>query len=63
MMYARIGICTFSDENPTRRERCRRAWATLLAALPLGLGLLKMAIDIDHLGWHDRRTRTYLREY
>jgi hypothetical protein len=63
MMYARIGICTFSDENPTRQERCRRAWATLLAALPLGLGLLKMAIDIDHLGWHDRRTRTYLREY
>jgi hypothetical protein len=41
----------------------RRIWLTLLAACPLGLGLLWMAMDYDHLGWHDRMSKMYPREY
>jgi len=63
MLYARIGLCTFADASPTRSERKQRVRATLLAMLPLGMGVLRMAVDIDHLGWHDNRSRTYLREY
>ena len=63
MRYARIGLCTFSDENPTRSAMRRRLLATLLAALPLGLGLLWAFLDEDSLGWHDRIARMYQRSY
>ena len=63
MRMARIGVCTFSDENPTRSELRRRIGATLLAACPMGLGLLWAWFDVDRLGWHDRMTRTYQRSY
>jgi len=63
MRYARIAICTFDDNNPTRRMMRRRVAASVLAALPLGLGLLWALFDEDSLGWHDRMSRTYQRSY
>jgi uncharacterized RDD family membrane protein YckC len=63
MRYARIGLCTFNDENPTRKQLRRRVPATLLATCPLGLGFIWSWIDSDRLGWHDRISRTYQRSY
>ena len=63
MRYARIALCTFDDENPTRKAMRVRVGALLLSAMPLGLGFLWMFFDEDHLSWHDRITRTYQRSY
>ncbi|HEY5381829.1 MAG TPA: RDD family protein [Acidobacteriaceae bacterium] len=63
MRYARIGLCTFSDENPSRKAMRRRILATLLAACPVGLGLLWVWMDAERLGWHDRISRMYQRAY
>ena len=63
MRYARIALCTFDDENPTRTAMRGRIAALMLSALPLGLGFLWAFFDEDHLGWHDRITRTYQRSY
>jgi uncharacterized RDD family membrane protein YckC len=63
MRCARIALCTFDDENPSRRAMRRRILAVLLSACPLGLGLLWAAFDEDRLAWHDRLTRTYQRTY
>jgi uncharacterized RDD family membrane protein YckC len=63
MRYARIGLCTFGDDNPTRRAMRMRVAAKLLAASPLGIGLLWAWMDEDKLGWHDRMSRMYQRSY
>ena len=63
MRYARIGLCTFGDRNPTRKAMRRRVLATLLAACPLGLGLAWACLDEERLGWHDRMSRMYHRAY
>ena len=63
MRYARIGFCTFSDSNPTRGSIRRRLFATVLAGLPVGLGLVWACLDEDGLGWHDRISRMYPRAY
>jgi uncharacterized RDD family membrane protein YckC len=63
MRYARIALCTFDDENPTRKAMRFRVGALMLSAMPLGLGFLWAFFDEDHLGWHDRITRTYQRSY
>ncbi len=63
MRYARIGLCTFADSNPTRSAMRGRVLATLLAASPLGLGLAWAWMDEDQLGWHDRISRMYQRAY
>jgi len=63
MRYAKIALCTFDDENPTRKAMQSRVGALLLSAMPLGLGFLWSFFDEDHLGWHDRMTRTYQRSY
>ncbi len=63
MRYARIGLCTFGDRNPTRKAMRRRVLATLLAACPLGLGLAWACLDEERLGWHDRMSRMYQRAY
>jgi uncharacterized RDD family membrane protein YckC len=63
MRYARIALCTFGDSNPTRKAMRRRVWAMLMAASPLGLGVIWMALDGEGLGWHDRMTRMYPRAY
>jgi uncharacterized RDD family membrane protein YckC len=63
MRYAKIALCTFSDDNPTRKAMRFRIAALLLSALPLGLGFLWAVFDEDALGWHDRITQTYQRSY
>lgn len=63
MRYAKIALCTFDDENPSRPALRARILAMLLSALPLGLGFLWSFFDEDTLGWHDRITRTYQRSY
>ncbi len=63
MRYAKIALCTFDDENPTRQATRSRIGFLLLSALPLGLGFLWSLFDEDRLGWHDRITRTYQRSY
>ncbi|GGH03146.1 RDD family protein [Silvibacterium dinghuense] len=63
MQYAKIALCTFEDENPTRKEMRGRIAALLLSALPLGMGFLWAVLDDDRLTWHDRITRTYQRSY
>jgi hypothetical protein len=63
MRCARIGLCTFDDENPTRRAIRRRLGAMLLSACSLGLGFAFAAVDEERLTWHDRITKMYLRSY
>lgn len=63
MRVARLALCTFTDDNPTRNAMRRRLGAMLLAAAPLGMGILWMAVDGERLAWHDRMSRVYPREY
>ncbi len=63
MRMARIGFCTMTDENPSRSAMRRRILATLVAACPMGIGLLWIFLDDDRLGWHDRISRMYQRAY
>ncbi|WP_188552291.1 RDD family protein [Edaphobacter dinghuensis] len=63
MRYARIGLCTFNDNNPTRAAMRRRILITALSLSPLGLGFLWAFLDDDGLGWHDRVSRMYQRSY
>ena len=63
MRYARIGLCSFSDDNPSRAEMRKRILALALSSAPLGLGLLWSLLDSDRLAWHDRISRMYQRSY
>lgn len=63
MLYARIALCTFDDQNPTHSAMRRRLAAWWLSCLPLGLGFLWCFVDEDNLSWHDRITRIYQRSY
>jgi uncharacterized RDD family membrane protein YckC len=63
MRYAKIALCTFEDENPTRKAMCRRVWFLLLSVAPLGLGFAWALFDPDRLSWHDRLSRIYQRSY
>ena len=63
MRYARIGLCTLTDENPSRSAMRRRILAQIVATCPLGIGLLWALLDDDGLGWHDRISRMYQRAY
>jgi len=63
MRYAKIALCTFEDENPSRKATCRRVLFLVLSAAPLGLGFLWACFDPDRLGWHDRMSRIYQRSY
>lgn len=63
MYYARIALCTFDDENPTRRALRRRIAAWWISAFPLGLGFAWAMLDEDNLSWHDRMCRIYQRSY
>lgn len=63
MRYAHIRLCTFENESPTRAQRWTRMGALLLSLLPVGLGVIWAMFDENHLSWHDRLSRTYLRRY
>lgn len=62
MMYARISLCTFDNEFPTRNQLRDRLVALLVSLFPMGLGLAWSIFDEDRLCWHDRISRTYLRK-
>jgi uncharacterized RDD family membrane protein YckC len=62
MKYARISLCTFDDQIPTGAQRLGRLGALLLSLLPVGLGVGWAIFDEEHLSWHDRLSRTYLRK-
>jgi uncharacterized RDD family membrane protein YckC len=61
MKYARLALCTFEGGAPTRAQRYARLAALLLSVLPVGLGFAWAIFDDEHLTWHDRISRTYLR--
>lgn len=61
MMYARIALCTFDDELPSRAQLRQRLGALVVSLLPVGLGMAWSIFDEDHLSWHDRLSQTYLR--
>ena len=63
MRMLRMAFCTFRENNPSRRAIRRRLVSMILAACPLGLGLVWMILDSDGLGWHDRMSRMYPRAY
>ena len=63
MLYARIALCTFDDQNPTREALRRRLASWWLSCLSLGMGFLWCFVDEDNLSWHDRITRMYQRRY
>ena len=63
MRYARIGLCTLDDNNPSRAAMRRRIFALILSACPMGIGLLWAWLDEDRLGWHDRVSKMYQRSY
>jgi len=62
MKYAGISLCTFDDQIPTGAQRLGRLGALLLSLLPVGLGVAWSIFDEEHLSWHDRLSRTYLRK-
>ena len=61
MRFAGIALCTFNNEVPTPQELRERLGAMAVSLLPVGLGLVWSVFDDDHLSWHDRISRTYLR--
>lgn len=63
MRYAKIALCTFDDENPTRKAMRGRILFLLLSAAPLGMGFVWAWFDTDRLAWHDRLSRMYQRSY
>ena len=54
-------LCTFDGRIPSRAQMRLRLSALLLSVLPVGLGVVWILLDEDHLCWHDRLSRTYLR--
>jgi len=62
MKCAGISLCTFDGQSPTCAQSRRRLGALLLSVLPLGLGVAWALFDDDHLCWHDRLSKTYLRK-
>lgn len=61
MKYARIQLVTFEGLTPKRAQRWGRMLALLVSAVPAGLGIAWALFDDDHLCWHDRLSKTYLR--
>ncbi|MGA3010852.1 MAG: RDD family protein [Terracidiphilus sp.] len=62
MKCAGISLCTFDGQSPTSAQSRLRLGALLLSVIPLGMGVAWALFDDDHLCWHDRLSKTYLRE-
>ena len=57
-----LRLTTFDGHRVSRRQRRWRALAIIVSCASLGLGFLWAIVDEDGLGWHDRITRTCVRE-
>ncbi len=57
-----LRLTTFDGNPVPRHQRRWRALATIVSCASLGLGFLWAVVDEDGLGWHDRITRTCVRE-
>lgn len=62
MLMSQLELSSFEGCVPTRRTRTVRAAAMVLSCMSIGLGFAWAIFDEDSLGWHDRITRTYLRQ-
>ena len=62
MQMAQLQLTSFEGCVPTRKMRVLRAVAALLSCASMGLGFAWALVDDDSLAWHDRITRTYLRQ-
>lgn len=62
MQMAQLELSNFEGCVPTRRDRAHRALAMMVSCISLGMGFAWTMLDEDSLGWHDRITRTYLRQ-
>ncbi len=62
MGYARLTLSTFKGQAAGRARRWGRLGASLLSILPVGIGLAWSLFDEQHLSWHDRLSKTYLRK-
>jgi uncharacterized RDD family membrane protein YckC len=63
MTYAGLEFLTLTGKKPSRDMVRRRIGANFLAAAPLGIGLLWSIIDQQKLGWNDRMSGLFLREF
>jgi hypothetical protein len=62
MLMSQLELSSFEGCVPTKRTRATRAAAMVLSCMSIGLGFAWAVFDEDSLGWHDRITRTYLRQ-
>ena len=62
MRCSGLSLYTLDGQIPTRQQRCTRMGALLLSVLPVGMGAAWLLFDDDHLCWHDRLSKTYLRK-
>ncbi len=62
MKFAGIALCSFEGECPTAAQIRARCGIMFLSLLPFGLGAAWALFDDDHLCWHNRTSRLYLRE-
>lgn len=62
MQMADLQVATFEGEWTPRSLRRWRAVLMMLSGASLGLGFLWALFDEDTLCWHDRMTRTYLKQ-
>jgi uncharacterized RDD family membrane protein YckC len=61
MSAASLELLTFGGLKPSHGAYFRRAMATILSGVTLGLGFAWALVDEDTLGWHDRMSGTYLK--
>jgi uncharacterized RDD family membrane protein YckC len=62
MDFAGLELCTFEGKTTTMFERQCRAAASALSGFSMGLGYFWALVDEDRVGWHDRISRTHVRE-
>lgn len=59
MAWTRLDVLNFDGRRPTREQRIRRLFASLLSTAAAGLGLLWALVDEEKLTWHDHISRTF----
>lgn len=58
--FCKVAVLGRDLAMPSKSQARGRYWAAVLAALPLGLGLLAIVWDRRRRGWHDRMAGTYV---